>query len=193
MREQGGSPGPKGCPFQVGKGGAAQASRMDRQEIVKILGSLTALFSVKVKDSSWGRKSWEVRGSEWPWFKSHPISQMFIWSFLLTSSQSPWIFSPDWPIKLRVSTEKKVEHRLSFPEFKNRVAVKPTWFPTECNIPISSDSMFQVRQIPCRSEVKKFNLWPRNALWFMNKMAPRSENSLQHLAAFILMFLNTSI
>ena len=27
----------------------------------------------------------------------------------------------------------------------------------------------------------------------MNKMAPRSENSLQHLAAIILMFLNTSV
>ena len=64
---------------------------------------------------------------------------------------------------------------------------------TECNIPISSNSVFQVRQIPCQSEVKKFNLWPRNALWYMNKMAPCSENSLQHLAMFILMFLNTSV
>ena len=85
---------------------------------------------------------------------------------------------------LHVYTEKKVEHRLSFPEFKNQPV------STERNIPISSNSMFQVRQILCQSEVKK---WPCNALWYMNKMVPHSENQLQHLAAFILMFLNTSV
>ena len=76
--------------------------------------------------------------------------------------------------------------------FQNLKTVSPLNQPvsTERNIPISSDSVFQVRQIPCQSEVKK---WPRNALWYMNKMAPCSENSLQHLAAFILMFLNTSV
>ena len=63
---------------------------------------------------------------------------------------------------------------------------------TERNIPISSNSAFQVRQIPCQSEVTKINLRPRNALWNMNKMASRSANSLQHLAAFIIMCLNTS-
>ena len=79
--------------------------------------------------------------------------------------------------------------------FRNFKAVSPLNQPvsTERNILISSDSVFHVRQIPCQSEVKKFNLWPRNALWYMNKMSPRSENSLQHLAAFILMFLNTSV
>ena len=60
---------------------------------------------------------------------------------------------------------------------------------TERNIPISSDSVFQVRQIPCQLEVKKL---PHNVL-YMNEMAPRSENSQQHLAAFILKFLNTSV
>ena len=30
---------------------------------------------------------------------------------------------------------------------------------TEHNIPISSDSVFQVRQILCQSKIKKFNLW----------------------------------
>ena len=30
-------------------------------------------------------------------------------------------------------------------------------------------------------------------LWYMNKMTPCSENSLQHLAVFILMFLSTSV
>ena len=30
-------------------------------------------------------------------------------------------------------------------------------------------------------------------MWYMNKMAPHLENSLQHLAAFILMSLNTSV
>ena len=44
---------------------------------------------------------------------------------------------------------KKVGHGLSFSEFKNRVAFKPTHF-TERSIPISSNSVFQVRQIPCQ-------------------------------------------
>ena len=93
---------------------------------------------------------------------------------------------------LHVSTEKKWNTDYLFLNLKT---VSPLYQPvsTECNIPFSSNSVFQVRQIPCQSEVTKFNLWPRNALWYMNKMAPCSENSLHHLAAFILMFLNTSV
>ena len=93
---------------------------------------------------------------------------------------------------LRVSTVKKWNTDYLFRNLKT-VSPLNQLVSTEHNIPISSDSLFQVRQILCQSEVKKFNLWPRNALWYMNKMASRLENSLQHLAAFILMFLNTSV
>ena len=94
---------------------------------------------------------------------------------------------------LHVSTEKKKCNTDYL--FRNLKTELPLNQPvsTERNILISSDLVFQVRQILCQSEVKKFNLWPRNALWYMNKMAPCLENSLQHLAAFILMFLNTSV
>ena len=37
-----------------------------------------------------------------------------------------------------LSTEKKVEHGLSFPEFKNRVPLNQP-VSTECKVPISSD------------------------------------------------------
>ena len=49
---------------------------------------------------------------------------------------------------------KKVEHGLPFPEFKplNQPVSK------ESNISISSDSVFQARQILCQLEVKKFNI-----------------------------------
>ena len=79
--------------------------------------------------------------------------------------------------------------------FRNLKTVSPLNQPvsTERNILISSDSVFQVWQIPSQSEVKKFKLWPRSALWYMNKMAPRSENSLQHIHLAVFILINISV
>ena len=92
---------------------------------------------------------------------------------------------------LCVSTEKKkVEHRLSFLEYKNCVAMSPL------NQPVSTELQFRVPSQASTVSIgsqKNLTYDLCHALWYMNKMAPRSENSPQHLAAFILMFLNTSI
>ena len=53
--------------------------------------------------------------------------------------------------------------------------------------------MLQVRQTRVNRKSKSSTYEPHNALRYIKKMAPHSENSLQHLAASILMFLNTSV